>query len=368
MSDTTNALLQQAYSLIENDELEGAQEILAPLLQDDANNVHLWWVYTHAVRDAAIGLAALERVLELDPKYPGARELKADVLEAQSNDPDLIALEAREPEAASSATDLEIDDWEDLRPAVDSAADSSSSRVRLALLAILLLVIAGGAFVISGEVDINELLAGILPSPEPQVIVVSEATVAPAENEDESAAASTPEDARETSEPAESSTSEPVSTVLEATAIATTAGDEAPAISQLTPAATTERTAEPPPATVTGEEAAFVSQVADAIDAFEIDQGQSSTRSTNLGHTLVIQACAVPGREFNARLNIVLTAAVAAAESLPDGVEAIAAGLLNCDDPEARLRIIGVTRSILLEFAAEEIQAKDFQRSWQPLS
>ena len=55
MSDTTAALLRQAYSLIENDELEKAQEILAPLLEKDANNVHLWWVYTHAVRDALSG-------------------------------------------------------------------------------------------------------------------------------------------------------------------------------------------------------------------------------------------------------------------------------------------------------------------------
>ena len=33
-----------------------------------------------------LGLAALERVLELDPKYPGARELKADVLKPRSQE------------------------------------------------------------------------------------------------------------------------------------------------------------------------------------------------------------------------------------------------------------------------------------------
>ena len=59
MSDTSNGILQRAYTHIENDEPEKAQEILAPLLQDDANNAHLWWVYTHAVSDASIGQAAL---------------------------------------------------------------------------------------------------------------------------------------------------------------------------------------------------------------------------------------------------------------------------------------------------------------------
>ena len=44
-----------------------------------------------------MGLAALERVLELDPQYPGARELKADVLETRSQKtPTSVALEAPE--------------------------------------------------------------------------------------------------------------------------------------------------------------------------------------------------------------------------------------------------------------------------------
>ena len=400
MSEPTSALLQQAYAFIENDELEAAQEILAPLLQDNADNAHLWWVYTHALRDASIGQPALERVLELDPKYPGARELKADVLEAQAQDPDLIALEAREPDLAGSPADFKIDDWENVRPVVDSAAEGASSRLRVAFLAVLLLVIAGGALVISGEVDINEWLAGILPSPEPQVIVVSQATVDPAENEGGADEAPTPADARATSAPAVTTTSEPIIAGLEATtfevnvspeatafatnvfpdatavqtavspeatAMATTV-DATPADSQISPIATSEFIAEPQPAPVSSEEAAFVSLVADAIDTFEIDQDRSENRTTILGHTLVIQACAVPGEEFNTRLKILLMATVAVYESLPDRVEAVAAGLLNCDDPEARQRVIGVARSILLDYAAEEIEAKEFQRAWQPLS
>ena len=131
MSETTNALLRRAYALIENDEREKAQEVLAPLLEEEADNAHLWWVYTHAAQDLAVGQAALQRVLELDPKYPGASELKADFLEAQAKDPDLIALEADEAGGSDSATPLDIDDWEDLQPIAEADAEGSSARVRL---------------------------------------------------------------------------------------------------------------------------------------------------------------------------------------------------------------------------------------------
>ena len=71
------------HQLIEGNQLERAQEVLAPLLETESNNPAVWWVYSHAATDSAIGLAALERVLQLDQTYPGARELKADALTAQ---------------------------------------------------------------------------------------------------------------------------------------------------------------------------------------------------------------------------------------------------------------------------------------------
>ena len=191
MSDTTNARLRQAYTLIENDEHDRAQEILVPLLEDDANNAHLWWVYTHAARDTAIGQAALERVLALDPKYPGARELKADVLEAQSKDPDLVALGASETYTQFTGAGIDVDEWEALPSSAETDPAESSSRGRLALLAVVLIIAAGGAFVISGAVDLEELLSGFLPSPEPQVIVVSDATKAPENADTQSVAEST---------------------------------------------------------------------------------------------------------------------------------------------------------------------------------
>ncbi len=367
MSDTSAALLQKAYSHIENDEREKAQEILAPLLEDDANNAHLWWVYTHAAQDASIGQAALERVLEIDPQYPGARELKADVLEAQSKDPDLIALGAVDAGIETEATPLEIDDWEDLQPARESTAAGSSTRVRSILIAIALVVIAGGAIVLSGAVDLNELFAGTPPSPAPQVvpqvIVLVESTSEPPSADDARAATAAPVSATEVLAPLEDEAS-------------SDAGDGGPAATasqperEAAPVETAEATATPSPTISPGSDrvATFVDWIAEEIAEFPLDASRSGTLPTKLGNTLIVAACAKSGPELNARLAKVLSAAASLANRLPEEIEAVAAGLRNCADADASQRIIGVTRETLLDFANEEINAKEFQSAWQPLA
>lgn len=389
MSDRTNALLQQAYTLIENDEHERAQEILAPLLEGDGDNPHLWWVYTHAARDTAIGQAALERVLELDPKYPGARELKSDVLEAQAKDPDLIALGASESDASFTGAGFDVDEWEALQPVAETDPVGSSSRLRLVLPLVILIIVAGGAFVISGAVDLDELLSVLLPSPEPQVIVVSEATDVPAESGAE-LIADQPEALAEANVAASaeaettmvatadldaaaapalvSEVTDQASVVaLESTADANTELEEHKPVSEPSPVATTEIYVDPP--VFSSEQLnAYISGIAEAIADFEIDTRRSGVQYLSLGNTLVVHVCAVPGPEFNDRINVVMNAAVALADDMPDGIQAFGAGLLHCDDPEAKLRIIGVTRRAIIDYANEEIKAKDFQRAWQPLS
>ena len=393
MSDTTNARLRQAYTLIENDEHDRAQEILAPLLEDDANNAHLWWVYTHAARDTAIGQAALERVLALDPKYPGARELKADVLEAQSKDPDLVALGASETYTQFTGAGIDVDEWEALPSSAETEKAESSSRGRLALLAVVLIIAAGGAFVISGAVDIEELLSGFLPSPEPQVIVVSDATKAPDLADTQSVAESTANQSGALSEGVAATSDEPDAngvdegelaagaaatsmpesadrtTVvsLESSGDATTDQEDQQPVADPSPAALGEIYVDPP--VVSSEEVtAYVSGIAEAIADFEVDVRRSGLQYLSLGNTLVIRFCAVPGPEFNDRLNLLMNAAVALADDMPAGIQAVGAGLLHCDDPEAKLRIIGVPRRTIIDYANEKIKAKDFQRAWQPLS
>ena len=76
----------------------------------------------------------------------------------------------------------------------------------------------------------------------------------------------------------------------------------------------------------------------------------------------------MPGPEYNGRIGSVMEAVVSTLEYIPKSVDAVGVSLLNCDDAEARARLIGVTVSDILDYAREEISGKDFQRNWQPLS
>ncbi len=372
MSDANNAVLQRAYELIEADQLEQAQELLAPLLETDAKNPALWWVYSHALRDRSIGQLALDRVLELDPAYPGASELKDDVLEIQSRDPDFLAIDGLESISAQTAVDSQgaIDDWDDLQ--FESADDGGSSggRQGAVILAVVLFIVAAGiALVASDTIDIAEILSGILPSPEAEIIVVSAPTAGPAASAT-GASESTPEyTAEATAPPTDLAT---VETTMESNAEAaadqeTAAATQAPTAAS-TDAATTAVELSPAPDETSTPLSEFVGAVADSISDFEVDRRASAVHSTELGDTIVIQICAVPGLEFNARLNQVINTMVDQADLIPEDTEAVAAGLLNCDDDSASLRIIGVSVDVVQQYLDEAIDAKEFQRAWQPLS
>lgn len=368
MSDSTSVILQQAHQLIENDELEQARSILAPLLETDAENPSLWWVYAHALRDRSIGQLALDRVIALDPSYPGAAELKADVLALHEQDDDFLTVAADNVDKAQSAGDSPVDEWEELQPLPLNDSDASGSRLGFVLLVVILLVVASGAALFaSGAIDLSDLLSGILPTPEPALIVVLEPTPeALAELE-----ASVTPALEETAAPATAfatSVPELEPTSVETAAVATDAESIEPT-SAATVAATENLTAEPSSTAAESNTplAEFVRDVAEDITEFDINRPSSGVENTSLGETLVLQLCAIPGREFNERLNQVMNAVVSLADTIPEGLDAVAAGLLNCPDPNASLRIIGVAVEAIKGYAEEEIDEKDFQRAWQPL-
>ncbi len=390
MSDSTNTALQRAFELIEDDALEQAQELLAPLLETDADNPALWWVYSHAVRDSGIGRAALDRVLELDPSYPGARELNADLMDLQSPAVAFTLSEDVEDAPQSSVSELAIDDWEELQPIVTEPPPAPAPRRGYALLVVVILFfVAGGALIATGALDISSLLSALLPSPEPAAIVVSAPSETPPAATDP--AATVTGEPPETAAPIDEADPTAATVAVDTAADLTTAPPTAPGLSatitispppteqtaapttdppaaDATAAATQPEAAEPQPATATGAALALVNTVAGAISDFTLDPAASTLGSTDLGATLIIHVCAVPGPEFNTRLNIVMDAVVNAAAAIPAELDAVAAGLLHCGDPDANRRVIGVQVDVIQQFAAEEIEPKDFQRAWQPLS
>ena len=361
MSDSTNAILRQAHELIEANQHEQAQELLAPLLETENDNPAFWWVYAHAVSDGAIGSAALDRVLQLDPAYPGARELKEDVLAAQ-------ALAAEEIEAQGSlavgtdadADDLGIDDWEAIQPAIEEAATNTGTGRGFVLLIVALLVGASGLLlVLSGVIDINELTSMFGAATAEPVIVVSVYTAEPA-----TAIAISTELATATIVPVQATPLVESSVTPTATDVIVTTVPETDTTREPTADASAAQLPEAQPEMVDE----FIALVAGSVSGFNIDVSQSALRSTALGETVDVLVCATPGTQFNERLNGIMNSAVDHSLSIPTDIEAFAVSLVNCDDPNATVRSIGVTRDLIDAYAADEIDRKTFQQAWQPLS
>ena len=336
MSDSTDAILQAAFDLIEKGELEQAQIALAPLLETENDNPDLWWIYAHAAADSQSGLQALDRVLQLDPDYPGARELREQADLAQSGSAAATASAQVDDDASG-----DIDDWEDLQPAVEQTAQSRKIGRTLTLaVAAVLVIIVGLLLVLSDEVDIAFLTALIAPSPPPQITVVSVST-----------------------ETADSPTAAPT----EDAAITPTEIDESPTPAPTETESPTAAPTETEIPTVAPETVAFITLVADAMANVEIDETDSGFRITELGNTLVFHVCAVPGPQFQTRLGSVMNAVASLDASIPEDAEAIAVSLVNCADEDAVPRAVGVERDMIQSYANEEIDARDFQRSWQAL-
>ena len=215
---------------------------------------------------------------------------------------------------AQTADDSGIADWEDLQPVVETNAERQGGRRGFVTLVVILLIVAAGAALIaSGVVDLDELLSGIMPSPEPQIIVVSEPTDAPAPTE--AIATATVSDTEPEATPAatEAPTSEVEAEPSEQATIDDTLDQEgaapspeaaaeetleqASAVPDAEATATAPATEEPSPApdATASPAEAFISDIASAISEFQIIQESSGVESTAMGNTLVLQLCAIPG-------------------------------------------------------------------------
>ena len=127
MSDETNRSLTMAYELIEAEKLSEARSTLEPLLSANKDDPNIWWLYVHAAEDPAAAKTALQNVLRLDPKYPGADQL-AQQLEGVSG-------------SKTDIDDLDFDAF-DLDDADEDKSESSRRELLMrSLMAVLIVVI-----------------------------------------------------------------------------------------------------------------------------------------------------------------------------------------------------------------------------------
>jgi hypothetical protein len=71
MSGTQDEL-KRAYNFIKHDQTDEAQAILRPILAQEPENVHAWWLMAHALTDPGEIRDALTKVITLDPNYSNA--------------------------------------------------------------------------------------------------------------------------------------------------------------------------------------------------------------------------------------------------------------------------------------------------------
>jgi tetratricopeptide (TPR) repeat protein len=73
MADSTRAQIEQAYNLIQKEQLDQAIAILRQVVTKEPKNVDAWWLMANAVSEPANAYEALSKVLQLAPNHVEAR-------------------------------------------------------------------------------------------------------------------------------------------------------------------------------------------------------------------------------------------------------------------------------------------------------
>jgi hypothetical protein len=80
MTDSMRSQLEQAYQLIQQDQLDEALRILRPITQQDPDSPDAWWLLANAVSEPEDAYEALTNVLRLEPGHAQAKELLDNLL------------------------------------------------------------------------------------------------------------------------------------------------------------------------------------------------------------------------------------------------------------------------------------------------
>ena len=336
MSNSTNEILQSAFDLIENNELEHARNIIEPLLETETNNPAVWWVYAHSLEDPEDGLKAIDKVVQLDPTYPGVNDLKTQLSTSQTTQEDKSTIDDWDDLGVISPDDLETPD----------SLTGGRSIVRSLLIAVVVIILVVGILaVLSGAFSNNTTQSPtevadqstIIPTVNIQIVTNVSATEMSTEVETESP----------TEEPTEVlSTDEP--TLIIPTEVETGSPTDEP-------------TLEP------NETQPYFTALIENLSAYEVSESEIKTRETVLGTTLDVTICAAAGPESSSALNDVMGVFVGLNSDTPEDIVAFAVTLLDCNNAQPISRTIGVERNFVQSFSDDEIVLKDFQREWKPL-
>ncbi len=361
MSESTDQILEQAFALIEDDNLAEAEAIIKPVLADEPDNVDAWWLYAHAVDDPETARMALNMVQKLDPEYPGAEELLASLdseyplAEAAISESDeFVPVQETQspmrrisppPTLPNLPEDDDIDDFDELIfdendqepdfaettsevPVVvdDEVPQRSNSWVvpALAVVAILAVILILLAILTRGGGD----------QPTPTATTVAQLATLPVSTLD--------------------------------------AGQEAISTEQATIDVGGEATAdassldagELPTTAVSADTETALSA---ALAEFDIVENSIGATPTLLGNTLVVGVCSSgDGQERSESLNQIMYTLADTSTLVDSDIEAVGVSLVNCDS-DYTYNVIAVPVGDAVAFSAGELDEHAYQATWRPV-
>src|SRR5581483_5906330 len=123
MTDATRSQLEQAYRLIQQDDLDRAIAILKPIVAAEPDNADAWWLMAHAVSEPQDAREPLENVLRLRPDHAEARQLLNELEQEASLD--TFGDTPEPPSAPSTVSSSELDELLGQSPVPSGAEDLS---------------------------------------------------------------------------------------------------------------------------------------------------------------------------------------------------------------------------------------------------
>lgn len=390
MADTSQ-ILNEAYQYIEDGDFQAARELLEDHLAANEDNPDYWWVYAHAVETDEEGRAALQRLLELDPAYPGARTLLSQISPA----PELVTSPAAPPppplDEGSALAMGDFDDFPEEDFPGDQPAQSRSLMPLLLgatalaivlLLAIFLLpnLLGGGqpeatptTSIVSQPTarplvdDLTETLEPVMDGTEEVIVADTPTDTMPTEEETEpatqdsqaslfSTATPTAEEAEPTNTPTEEIAEETATPaiVVEDTEIPETEDVEVQEDNTEAPTDTPEESilATPtqeeilPTATPVPTEDPFYGLDGDALAEASVPEDGISTVETSLGNTLLLTICAPAGPQASAAIRDVIDVVLENEANVPEDIDGFGFAITDCDT-NAVSRTVGFSRDAM---------------------
>ncbi|MEP7293989.1 MAG: tetratricopeptide repeat protein [Chloroflexota bacterium] len=323
-SDETQSALSRAYELVEAGQYEDARAILDPILVAEPNNADAWWVYAHAVTSADDGRKALENVVRIDPRYPGASDLLAQARDLAPTKPKITTLPSQPESFPSSLPEDDLDFEDEVQDSTrEHPAQQADEKRGVPVLAILAVVAA-----------IVIVLVLVLPSLNPPAALptatsAAEVVVVPT---DASIAVTTDE---------VTSGTEATAPTRRSTVTPTAEGATAEAVSSDFPA------------------------VNEALAAFTLTENGVTQTATSLGNTLLVSVCSAPGREMRTLLPQVMNALAQQSPALDASIQAIGVSLVNCETGTAMLTVASDLISAQ-NYAAGGLSDAQFAATWKP--